>query len=122
MKDIAPPEVLNQRSVTIVRLGEDYESIYENMLDSLSFLDQLAESVTPPRLVLDMQRVKFIGSAFLGRMVTLHKLMTARDSGRFAVCGLSAFCRAAISATKLDELFEVFESADAAVLAFAKDL
>jgi anti-sigma B factor antagonist len=120
MKDIAPPEVLNQRSVTIVRLGEDYEIIYENMLGSLPFLDQLAESVTPPCIV--MQHVKFIGSAFLGRLVTLHKLLTARDSGRFALCGLSTFCRTAISATKLDELFEVFDSVDAAVLTFAKDL
>jgi anti-anti-sigma regulatory factor len=86
------------------------------------FLDQLAESVTPPRLVIDMQHVKFIGSAFLGRMITLHKLMTARDSGRFALCDLSMFCRTAVSGAKLDQLLEVFESVEDAVQAFAKDL
>jgi anti-anti-sigma factor len=122
MKDIAPPEVLNQSTVTIIRLGADYESIYENMLGSLAFLDQLAESITPPRLVIDMKNVKFIGSAFLGKMVTLHKLMKAREFGRFALVDLSTFCRAAIAATKLDELFEIFESVDASVLKFTDDL
>jgi anti-anti-sigma factor len=122
MKDITPPEVLNQNSVTIVRLGEDYANFFENMLDNLSFIQQLAQSVTPPRLVVDLRHVKFIGSAFLGLMVTVYKTLTARESGRFALCGLNSFCQAAVSISKLQNRFEIFETVDDAVKAFSADL
>ena len=122
MQDIAPPEILKQNSVTIIRFGKDYANFYENMLGNLSFIKHLAETATPPRLVIEMQHVKFIGSAFLGRMVAVHKTLTARESGRFALCGLSPFCQAAVSATKLNTLFEIFDTMEDAVAAFSADL
>ena len=121
MQGIAPPEVLNQDSVTVVRLGEDYANFYENMLPNLSFMQPLAASISPPRLVVDMQHVKFVGSAFLGYMVTVHKTLAARESGRFALCGLSPFCRSAMSVSKLDQLLEIFDTVEDAVQAFSKD-
>ncbi|MDA1231866.1 MAG: STAS domain-containing protein [Planctomycetota bacterium] len=122
MNNIAPPEIMHERSVTIIRLGEDYANFYENLLENLASVEQLARTVTPPRVVVDMQCVKFIGSAFIGRMVSLHKIVTGRESGRFALCDLSSFCRIAIAATNLHELFEIFETADEAVQAFSSDL
>jgi len=121
MQGISPPEVLNQDSVTVVRLGADYANFYENLLPHLSFMQPLAESINPPRLVVDMQHVKFVGSAFLGFMVTVHKTLAARESGRFALCGLSPFCRSAISVSKLDRIFEIFDTIDDAVRAFSED-
>ncbi len=91
------------------------------MLGKLYFMQELAETVNPPRIVIDLQNVKFVGSAFLGRMVTIHKILIALESGRFAICGLNSFCRAAISATKLDTLFELFENVEAAVQALSSD-
>lgn len=122
MHDITPPEVLLQNSVTIIRLGEDYASLYENMLENLSFIQQLAQSATPPCLVVDLRHVKFIGSAFLGLMVTVYKTTTARESGRFALCGLNTFCQTAISISKLENLIEIFDTAEDAVRAFTADL
>ena len=122
MHDITPPEVLRQNSVTIIRLGEDYASLYENMLENLSFIQQLAQSATPPYIVVDLRHVKFIGSAFLGLMVTTYKTTTARESGRFALCGLNTFCQTAISISKLEKLIEIFDTAEDAVRAFTADL
>lgn len=122
MNDTKPPEVLNQQSVTIIRLGEDYASFFENMLEHLSFIIPLAQSVTPPRLVVDLQHVKYIGSAFLGFMVTLYKTITARETGRFALCGLNSFCLAAVSVSRLQTRFEIFDTVDEAVQAFSADL
>lgn len=45
--------------------------------------------------------------------------MNDRESGRFAICGLISFCRAAISVSKLDTLLEIFENADDAAQAIA---
>ena len=122
MHDITPPEVLRQNSVTIIRLGEDYASLYENMLENLSFIQQLAQSATPPYIVVDLRHVKFIGSACLGLMVTTYKTTTARESGRFALCGLNTFCQTAISISKLENLIEIFDTAEDAVRAFTADL
>ena len=122
MKDPNPPEILNQQSVTIIRLGEDYASSFGNLLEDLAFIQQLAQSVTPPRLVVDLTNVKFIGSAFIGFMVTVYKTITSRESGRFALCGLNSFCQSAISISKLQDRFEIFETVDEAVQAFSADL
>ncbi len=65
MNDITPPEVLTQHSVTIIRPGEDYANFFENMVDNLSFIQQLAQSVTPPRLVVDLRQVKFINGPLI---------------------------------------------------------
>lgn len=122
MNDTKPPEVLNQQSVTIIRPGADYASFFENMLENLAFIPQLAQSITPPLLVIDLRHVKYIGSAVLGFMVTLYKTITARESGRFALCGLNSFCLAAVSVSKLQTRFEIFETVDDAVQAFSADL
>ncbi len=120
MNEIAPPELLNVDGVTIVRPGQDYAHLYENMLEHLAIIQQLAVSVTPPHLVVDLRNVKFIGSAFLGQMVAAHKAIANRPNGRFALCGLSSFCRAAISVSKLDKILEICDDVDAAVRQFSR--
>ena len=72
--------------------------------------------------MIDLRQVKFIGSAFLGFMVTLHKTLIARESGRFALCGLNTFCQAAVSVAKLQDRFEIYETVDNAVQALSADL
>ncbi len=121
MHDITPPEVLRQNSVTIIRPGENYASLYEKMLENLTCIQQLSQFATPPYIVVDLQHVKFIGSAFLGLMVTTYKTTTARESGRFALCGLNTFCQTAISILKLENVIEIFDTADDAVRAFTAD-
>lgn len=122
MSDTTPPEVLNQKSVTIIRLGEDHASSFGSRLEDLSFIQQLAQSVTPPRLVVDLRQVKYMGSAFIGLLVSAYKAIVARESGRFALCGLNTFCLAAVSVSRLSNLFEIFETVDEAVQAFSADL
>ena len=63
--------------------------------------------------------MKHIGSALLSLMVTMYKTITARESGRFALCGLNTFCPAAVSVSKLQTRIELFETVDDAVQAFS---
>lgn len=111
----AAPEVLKIGNVTIVRPGADFSNLYESLLDQLGLTTEMAQTLSPPLLVVDMQHVKFIGSAFLGRMVSLQKAFAATGSGRFALCGMSSFCRAALSVSKLDIVLTVFPTVDDAV-------
>lgn len=121
MNSIAPPEVLHINGVTIVRPGADYSNLFESLLDRLAIVQDLAASVNPPRLLMDMQHVRFIGSAFLGRMVQACKTLSARDGGQLGLCNLSAFCSAAFSTAKLDSMIPQFKTLDDAVLAMHFD-
>ena len=119
MPNPASPEILTINSVTVVRPGPDFSNLYENLLDSLGLMPQLVETLSSPLLVVDMQNVRFIGSAFLGRMVSLHKAISKQESGRFALCGMNSFCNAAFSVSKLDSMLEVFATVDDAVAALS---
>jgi hypothetical protein len=48
MLDIPPPEVLRAGNVTVVAPGPAYEHIYENMLDSVEYLIEVAATAAPP--------------------------------------------------------------------------
>ncbi len=120
MNTLTPPQILRIGAVTLIRPGVDFASLYGHMMDQLVPCLELAESATPPLVVMDLQHVKFVGSAFLGRMVQAHKIISARASGRFGLCELSSFCKAAVTATKLDQVLEIFDTVEDAVEAFTK--
>lgn len=120
MTTVTPPEVVRIREVTVIRPGADFASLYGQMMDHLEPSLKLADSVNPPRLIIDLRHVKFIGSAFLGTIVKVQKTVAKRPSGRFALCELSSFSKAAVAVTKLDTLLEIFDTLDDALEAFAK--
>ncbi len=121
MSAITPPEISNVQGVTIVKPGPDFSNLYESLLQHLSIVTALAESITPPRLLLDLEHVRFVGSAFLGQLVTNHKILSGRKDGQFALCNVNSFCRAALSTTKLESVLQIFESRDDAVAALVTE-
>ena len=112
MTAVNPPEMSVVNSVTVISPGTDFSNLYESLIDQLGMSPQFLEQLTPPKLLLDMKHVKFVGSAFLGRMVFVHKTLSARESGRVAMCGLNSFCRAALSVSKLDSVLETFPTVE----------
>lgn len=112
MTAVNPPEMSVVNSVTVISPGTDFSNLYESLIDQLGMSPQFLEQLNPPKLLIDMKHVKFIGSAFLGRMVFVHKTLSARESGRVAMCGLNSFCRAALSVSKLDSVLEVFPTVE----------
>ena len=117
MTDDARFQTSVQDGVTVVRLGEEYSSLYENSLTELAELKTLSESADPPHVVLDLPHTKYFGSAFIGFLMTLSKSLAER-SGRLAVSSPTSFARMALESTKSDLLLDLFDSADEAVAAF----
>lgn len=105
--------------VTVVRLGPEYSSLYEGVLSELKPLTTLAETVIPPRLILDLSHTKFFGSAFIGFLMTLSNRLRARDGGRFAISGLASFGRMALEKTGTTAILELFDDASAAIEALS---
>lgn len=121
MLDIPPPEVLRAGNVTVVAPGPAYEHIYENMLDSVEYLIEVAATADPPLLLVDLGHTRHVGSAFLGFLMRLSDRVTERTGGRFGVCCATPFCLAVIKTTRMDTLWELFDTREEAVTAFSND-
>ena len=77
--------------------------------------DDLDEAVSrwefacrPPRVVVDFSEVRFLDSAYLGRLIRLHMQLT-QTGGRMRIEGLSDDLRRVFDLTKLNDLFDADE-------------
>lgn len=115
------PEITSEQGVTIVFPGPDYDSIYESSLKEFDGILDLAKTVEPPRLILDLAHTEYFGSAFLAFLIRLSNRLSVQRKGRFGICHLSKFCRAVLTAAKMDKLFELYETRADALAAFTKN-
>ena len=118
MTSLNPPDVSVVKSVTVICPGPDFSNLYESLIDQLGMSPEFLEQLNPPKLLINMEHVKFVGSAFLGRMVFVHKALTTREGGRVAMFGMNSFCRAALNVSRLDNVLEVFPTQEDALAAF----
>ena len=117
MAESRAPAVEAQDGVTVIHLGPEYENLDESLLDELrsSILD-VAETATPPKVVLDLSHTKFFGSAFIEIMFRAWKRLEGRG-GKFALSGLTPYCEEIVEVTHLDRLWTVYPDRGAAVAA-----
>ncbi len=116
------PNISRRSGVTIVALGPGYENIDESYLDELTkvILD-VASSADPPHVVLDLADTQFFGSSFIEVLFRAWNRLNAREGGRFALSGLTKYCREVIDTTHLDRLWRVYANVDEAVEALSAD-
>lgn len=122
MPNSRAPEITKQKRVTVIALGPEYDSLDEHGLDDLKdvMLD-VSQTADPPLVVLDLSHTKFFGSAFIEILFRTWNRLNARDGGRFAISGLTEYCREVIEVTHLNRLWEFFDTCDEAVTALAGD-
>jgi anti-anti-sigma factor len=119
MTEIAPPSITRDRDVTIVNLGPDYSNLFQNMVHHLDTLTEVARTAEPPQMLINLEHVRFMGSAMLGQLISIHKQVTARENGRFGLTSLNSYCATVIASTSLDQVFELFDSQELGVEAFS---
>lgn len=108
-------ETLEREGVTIVLLAQEYDNLDEPALEaSANELLSLAQDVAPPRLVLDMTRTRFFGSAFLGCLFRVWRRLTKRG-GTLTVCCATGVCREVLDVTHTGQLWKIYDSQDEAV-------
>lgn len=106
--------------MTIICPCEQISNLYEAQLESVGLTTEFASLLSTPLLIVDLRNVKFIGSAFLGRMVAIQKELESRDNGRLALVEMSSFCRAALAVSKLDTVLEIYPTVEDALKAFGR--
>jgi anti-anti-sigma factor len=109
--------VVRQSGVTILRAGPDYESLDDPVMRKFGeALMREAGEADPPRLVVDLGEMEYVGSAFLELLVRAWKRLKPRG-GLMALCEAQPFCIEVLESTRLDSLWPAYPSRDEAVAA-----
>ena len=115
------PTISRDHDVTVVALGPEYESLDEFELDDLrDALLKIASTADPPRVVLDLSHTRFFGSAFIELLFRAWNRLNSRNSGKFAISGLTPYCKEVIEITHLDQLWDVYDTTQQAVKALGR--
>jgi len=112
------PEIIQDKGVTVIALGPEYENLDEHILDDLrDVFQELSESADPPWVVVDLANTKFFGSSFLEILFRMWNHLHSRDGGRLALSGLTPYCAEVLAITHLDTLWPTFPDRSLAVTA-----
>jgi anti-sigma B factor antagonist len=86
---------------------------------AIQFKDRMREvlSIESPRFILDLRHVDFIDSSGLGAIVAAMKLMP--KNGKLELAGLTPAVDKVFRMTRMDSIFAIHPSLDAAIAASA---
>ncbi|RMG32818.1 MAG: anti-sigma factor antagonist [Planctomycetota bacterium] len=108
------PRIAKRGPVTVVSLGPQYENLDEAALERVQkTLLQVAADATPPLVVIDLSHTTFFGSSFIEILFRMWNRLNQRN-GRFAISGLTDYCREVLEVARLNELWRLFDSAEQA--------
>lgn len=119
MADDDQIEISVDRGVTVVRLGADLDSLYESELVRLQSVRGLADSASPPFMLIDLSNTKYFGSAFIGFLIAIANRLKERGDGRLGLCGLAPFARMALEKTKSETILALFGTSEEGVAELA---
>jgi anti-anti-sigma factor len=111
------PDVHKCRSVTVITFGPQFETLDEFTLDQVrDFVLEAAKSADPPRVVIDLSYTKFFGSSFIEVLFRVWNRINGAG-GKFALAGLTSYCREVLEVTHLDKLWPMLPNEAEAVTA-----
>lgn len=82
-------------------------------------LDALVQKEHTIRMVINFSKIKFLSSAVLGKLISLHKKI-AGEKGHLAFCSINKDIMQVFKITRLDKLIPIYDDEDAAVKGVAK--
>lgn len=111
------PRTTKRGPVTVVSLGPQYENLDEDSLQKVQrVLLQVASDAQPPLVVIDLSHTTFFGSSFIEILFRMWNRLNQRN-GRFAISGLTDYCREVLEVARLNQLWDLYDSAEQAAAA-----
>lgn len=83
-------------------------------------LTRIVNEMREPALILNLEKVKFMASAMIGKLVLLSKHCKSRNIG-FSICSLDTNVAEAIQLTQIDKILPIFANQDDAISAATVD-
>jgi anti-anti-sigma factor len=80
-------------------------------------LRKLIEQAPSPRIVINFEKLRYVGSNFLG-MIMAMAMQATHKKGQVRVCNMSAEVRDLFALTRLDSIVPVLPSLDEALASF----
>ncbi len=117
----AAPEVRVEDGLTIIALGAEFAQINERLVEILRETLRVDNPPDPPRLIVDLSHTKFFGSSFIEILFSLWNKFNTRPGSRFAIVGLSSYCREVLMITHIDTLWHLYPTMDEAKAALKAD-
>jgi anti-anti-sigma factor len=105
-----------KHGVVVVRFDPRVRSLDEAHIDLIRAPILSAADADPPLVVVDLSNIDFFGSSFIELLFRLWSRLKGRQ-GQFAMCGVSEYCREVLSVTNLDQLWQIYDSAEQAAAA-----
>ncbi|MDP6546264.1 MAG: STAS domain-containing protein [Phycisphaerae bacterium] len=103
------------QDVIVVRI-QDQEISYHTGESIHSQMPAITEGQKPPKFILDLSKITFLGSIGLTVLVVfLKRVKTA--GGQLVIVGLTGQCRNVMSVTRLDRAFDFYDDTDEAIAA-----
>ena len=111
-------KIREQGKVCIVEF-EDRKILEDFVINQIGAqLSELIEAAPEPRLVLDFKNVEHLSSAALGVLITVDKQVAERQ-GKLALANIQAQIFEVFKITRLNKLFNIQSTTEAAVQAVA---
>ena len=109
--------VSNREGVTRI------EFVDRNILDEANIqqigdeITEIIESADEPKVLISFENVEHLSSAALGTLITVNNQVKARD-GQLRLSDISPQIKEIFSITRLDRLFQIHDTSDAAMATF----
>lgn len=110
-------EVKDVDDVTVVRFLESKILDESNIAQIGDRLFRLVDQDGRKKLVLNFEKVEYLSSAALGKLITLEK-KTKAQAGRMKLCNIKPGILEVFKITRLDKMFDIQSSEEAAVGGF----
>ena len=115
-------EISQIDGVTVITLGRSFEVLDQAAVGKLKGdIMGTAETIDPPLLVLDIPHTTVAGTPFFSMAFGVWSQLKTRD-GRFAISGVTPFCKGVLAVSGLDRLWNVFDTKEQAIAALAGKL
>ena len=100
--------------ITIVTFVDKRILDESNIQDIGEQLFELVEKRYKVRMLLNFENVEYLSSAALGKLITLNKKVKA-EKGKLKLCNIRPQIYDVFKITKLNKLFEIYDSEDRAL-------
>lgn len=120
MSTSGPLSVVKVGDVTVVVFGAEQRQLDEVGLEKIGRqLVEVAQSASPPFLVLDMAPTEFFGSSYIETLFRVWKKLNTQPGAKFAISGLQPYCKEVLEVTHLDRLWPLPATRAEAIASFA---
>ena len=117
--DAVPSRLMTrtQKGVTVVHFTDAKVIDQRNINQIGAELMKMVEAAGVRRMLINMDNVRYLSSAVLGKLVSLHKALKV-NNGEMKLCNIAPTIFEVFEITRLDRVFDIFNSESEALDAF----